>query len=369
MCSSSPDPDPNIGKAALANVQLSKDMIDYFKEKDKQQAPRQEAMDKLTTEVAQQQIASSRRNDAQAQELWRRYQETGVPMENAMMRDATEYDSEEAKERAAGQAGTDAAAQLSAASDMQRRTQQRMGVNPADGRALSMEQDMASTGALGTAAAMNKARTDRELQGIMLRKDAASAARGMPGTAAQTYGVASAAGGQAAGAVGSAIGSANSIAASMGAGFNGAVGANNSAASILNQQYSTQSANSGGGLGEIMGAAGSLGSGLGAMGVVLSDKNAKENRAPVDDEEMLEGVRKTPIESWSYKDDSPGADGGQPHIGAMAQDMQKNLGDKVAPGGKLVDVISAVGANMAATKALDKKVTKLAGIVAKGAKA
>lgn len=369
MCSSTPSPDPAIGKAALANVALSKDLVNYFKEKDAQQAPRQAQMDALTTELAQQQLSTSRQNNAQAEDLWRRYKETGIPAEDAMMRDAANYDSAENQARAAGQAGTDAAAQLSAAADMQRRTQQRMGVNPADGRALSLNADMATQGALGTAGAMNKARTDREMQGIMLRKDAASAARGLTGTAAQTYGVASAAGGQAAGAIGSAIGTASQIAGQFGAGISGAVNANNSGASILNQQYSTQAANSGSGLGDILGAAGSLGTGLGAMGVKFSDKNMKENRAPVDDEEMLEGVRNTPVESWTYKDDSPGADGGQPHVGAMAQDMQKNLGDKVAPGGKMVDVISAVGANMAATKALDKKVTKLAAVVAKGAKA
>lgn len=368
MCSSTPDPDPQIGKAAMDNAEMAREWMAYTREKDAAQAPRQAQMDKLTTEYAEQQMGASRFNNAQAQEMWQRYKTTGVPMEDAVNAEAMTYDSADAQARAAGEAATDVSAQMSAATDAQRRTMQRMGVNPADGRALSMEQDASTAGALATAGAMNKARTDRQQMGMMLRKDAAGLARGMPGTAAQTYGVASAAGGQAAGAVGSAIGSANAISGAMGAGFNGAGGLNNSSASILNQQYQAKMANQGGGLGDILGAAGSLGSGLGAMGFMFSDKKMKENRKPVDDDEMLEGIRKTPIESWRYKDDSPAADGGQPHVGAMAQDMQKHLGEQVAPGGKMVDVISAVGASMAATRALDKKVSKLAAIVTKGAK-
>lgn len=249
MCSSTPDPDPLIGQSAMANVELAKQAMAYYRERDAAQAPRQEKMDDLTTQLAEQGLATSKQQDAQAQELWRRYQETGVPMENAMMRDASGYDSIENQNIAAGQAATDVSASMAAAGDAQRRTMARMGVNPADGRSLSMERDAANTGALATAGAMNNARADRQKMGIMLRKDAAGAARGMPGTAAQTYGVASAAGGQAAGAVGSAIGSANSTAATLGVGFNTAIGANNSAGSILAQQYrdlsqSTDSGNS-----------------------------------------------------------------------------------------------------------------------------
>lgn len=362
MCSSSPAPDPNIGLAARDNIALSKEMMQYYRERDKANEPRQAQMDELATKIANQSLSAATFNDQQARALWDRYQTTGIPMENLVNQEALNYDSKEAQDRVAGQAATDVSAQMGMARDAQMRNLARAGVNPADGRSLAMEGDMATAGALATAGAMNKARSDREMQGIMLRKDAAGLARGMPGTAAQTFGVAQAAGSQAQGAVGSAIGAANSITGTMGQGFNGAVSANNSAASILNQQYGNQiAAANQGGIGDILGAAGSLGAGLGAMGVGFSDKNMKENRKPVDDERSLEGIRKTPVESWTYKDDSAAADGGQPHVGAMAQDMQKNLGEKVAPGGKMVDLISAVGVTMSAVKALDKKVDKLAG--------
>lgn len=361
MCSDAPDPDPQIGAAALANADIARESLQYFKDRDAAQQPRQAKMDALTEKLIDQQMSSSRFNDQQARDMFARYQAQGIPAEDAMYADAAGYDSKDNLDKAAGEAATDVGTQIAAANDARRRTMARMGVNPADGRALAMEQDAATQGALGTAAAMNGARDQRRQMGVMLRKDAASFARGMPGSAAQTFGTAMAAGGQASGAAGAAIGAANSTAQTMGTGFGLGIQGNNSAGSILNQEYAnkTQAANSGG-LGGMMQGLGGLGMGLGAMGVKFSDKNMKENRAPVDDEAALDGIAKTKIESWNYKPGTPADDGGQPHIGAMAQDLQKNLGDTVAPGGKVVDPVSAIGTVMAAVKALDKKVDRMA---------
>src|SRR5262249_25335918 len=46
-----------------------------------------------------------------------------------------------------------------------------------------------------------------------------------------------------------------------------------------------------------------------------SDRNAKENFAPVDTREILEKVAKLPLESWNYKGDAACR-----HVGPMAQD-------------------------------------------------
>lgn len=358
MCSDSPSPDPQIGAAALANAAIAKDALEYYKQRDAAQQPRQERMDALAGKIVDQQLASSRFNDQQARDMYARYQAEGIPAEDRMYADAAGYDSKAELDRAAGQASTDVAAQLGAANDARRRALARSGVNPADGRALAMEQDAATQGALGTADAMNKARDSRRLQGIMLRKDAAGFARGMPGTAAQTFGTAMAAGGQASGAQAAAIGTANQSAQTMGTGFGLGIQGNASAGSILNQEYGTQvQANNSG---STLGSLGQLGMGLGAMGYKFSDENMKEGRAPVDANKALKGVRGVKVESWTYKPDSPAADGGQPHIGAMAQDLQKHLGDTVAPGGTMVDPVSAIGATMAAVQALDKKVSRMA---------
>lgn len=237
MCSDSQKPDPLIGEAARDNVNLAREMTQYFRQKDKEQAPRQARMDDLTERLANQQISTSRFNDTQARAMWDRYQNTGIPIENAVNAEAMDYDSTANLDKAAGEAGNDVAVAMAQSQRAQERNLARMGVNPADGRALASGDEMATTSALAQAQAMNGARTQRSTMGAMLRKDAASMARGMPGTAAQTFGVAGAAGGQAAGAVGSAISSASQIASTMGTGMNGAINANNSAGSVLAQQY------------------------------------------------------------------------------------------------------------------------------------
>jgi hypothetical protein len=58
------------------------------------------------------------------------------------------------------------------------------------------------------------------------------------------------------------------------------------------------------------------------------------------------------VDSWKYKDGI--ADGGR-HVGPYAEDVQRELGDEVAPGGKQIDVISMSGAQTAAIKGLAEK--------------
>lgn len=374
MCNdnSAPPPDPMIGQAAMQNAQIAKDALAYYKQRDAQQSVRQAKMDDLTTKLADQQMAASQFNDQQARDTWQRYKQTGIPAEDAMYADAANYDTQASRDQAAGQAVDDVAAAQGQARDAQARAMERSGIDPTDGRYLAMQQEGGAQDALARASAANTARKGVKDMGIMLRKDAASFARGMPGSAAQTFGVASAAGGQAAGAVGSAIGAANATAGAMGQGFGIGINGNNSAGSILNDQYGNEvraaQANQGG-LGSALGGLGALGQGLGAMGAVLpfSDKEMKEDRSPVDPDKALEGIEKTPIESWRYKSGTPADDGGRGHIGAMAQDLHKNLGEEVAPGGKRIDPVSAIGVNMAAIKALSKKIDSIA--ARKGVKA
>lgn len=128
--------------------------------------------------------------------------------------------------------------------------------------------------------------------------------------------------------------------------------------SMVNAQ--TSYANSGSDSG-IWGALGTVG---GAALSKYSDKNMKKDIKPISDEKALEGIKKTGISKWKY-DPKKVTDAefkdidNKEHVGAMAQDLRKNLGKQVSDG-KMVDVISAIGVTMAATKALAKKVDKLA---------
>lgn len=111
----------------------------------------------------------------------------------------------------------------------------------------------------------------------------------------------------------------------------------------------------------IWGALGQVGGAY--VGSKFSDKNMKKDIKKIDDDKALEGVKKTEISSWKYDREKAPDDeriDDKEHIGAMAQDLKKNLGSQVSDG-RMVDVISAIGVNMAATKALAKKVDKLEG--------
>lgn len=223
----------------MDNAEIARESLKYFRERDKAQEPRQAKMDELTNKMVDQQMNTSSFNDKMARDQWDRYRTQGIPAEDAMYADAAGYDSKQQLDKAAGEAATDVDVAMSQAGEAQRRNMARMGVNPADGRALAMAEETAATGALGKASAMNGARNQRRQMGIMLRKDAAGFGRGATGTAAQTFGVASAAGGQASGMAGAAIGAANQTAQTMGTGFGLGIQGNNSSGSILNQEYAT----------------------------------------------------------------------------------------------------------------------------------
>lgn len=92
--------------------------------------------------------------------------------------------------------------------------------------------------------------------------------------------------------------------------------------------------------------------GIGTIASFFSSKDAKEGKAPVDGEQVLEGIQTMPVESWKYKD---GIEDGQRHIGPYAEDFAARFGGD----GKTINMIDAVGVNMAGTKELANKVAEL----------
>ncbi|MEX3614413.1 MAG: tail fiber domain-containing protein, partial [Burkholderia gladioli] len=99
-------------------------------------------------------------------------------------------------------------------------------------------------------------------------------------------------------------------------------------------------------------AAGIGGGSLGLL-ALLSDKNAKTDKHPIDSEKIADKVRDMPVEQWRYK---PGIGlGDAAHIGPYAQDFAKNFGGD----GHSIGLLDAIGVNMAATKGLAQKVARL----------
>ena len=92
------------------------------------------------------------------------------------------------------------------------------------------------------------------------------------------------------------------------------------------------------------------------VGTIKSDMFLKENIKSFSPSKALNAIRDVGVKLWNYKKGSNADDGGQMHIGPMAQDLNSAMGEDVAPRGKKINLANLVSANMAAVQGLDKKV-------------
>lgn len=226
-----------------------------------------------------------------------------------------------------------------------------MGINPNSGKSLAINSEMGVSEAAAKAGVSSSARESARAEGYALNDRASNALAGYPSMGMGTTGAA-------AGFGASGVGLANASLAGQNSGYGsaaqvaGQMGTN--ATSMYGQQasYATQSQQAQNGL---WGSLGQIG-GMALSMYARSDVNAKEDIQPVDGNQALQAIRKIPISKWSYK---PGEGDGGEHVGPMAQDVNAEAGDQVAPGGKAIDLISMNGIAMAAIKALDKKVSSI----------
>jgi hypothetical protein len=89
------------------------------------------------------------------------------------------------------------------------------------------------------------------------------------------------------------------------------------------------------------------------MLIHVSDRNAKRDFAQVNDEEILEGLARLPISTWSYEGEDPGAR----HIGPMAQDFMETF--HVGATDKAIFGVDGDGVAFAAIQALNERVKRL----------
>lgn len=359
--SSAPPPDPAIGAAAQQNAEVAREALAFNRQVYEEGKPRQAQIDALTKRIVDQQLAVGDTNQAQAAEQWNRFKTLFAPVEEQMVKDATGIDSVQNQELEAGKAGAQVTKSYRQASEQQNRSLTGMGINPNSGRALAAKTSIGAMEAADKADAMTNARQIVKDKGIALRAGAANFGRNMPNTAAGAYGLTLNAGNSASNNSAAAVNTAIAGAGQMNQGFGTAIQGNNSAGSILNNQYSNQisawnaqqqaDAASSAGLGNMIGTLGSA-----WLGKPPSSKKIKTDKKPIDDADTLDKVKDMPVESWKYKDGV--ADSGE-HIGAYAEDVQAKFGDKAAPGGKAIDVISMHGITLSAVKGLAKQVDKL----------
>jgi len=92
--------------------------------------------------------------------------------------------------------------------------------------------------------------------------------------------------------------------------------------------------------------------GIGTIASFFSSEDLKEDKKPLNVEDVLEAIKTMPVESWKYKDGVADSDY---HVGPYAQDFARRFGGD----GKTIDVVDAFGVNTAAIQGLARKVDSL----------
>lgn len=352
-CKDGPDYS-GMNKAAEANAEIAKEALAWYKSAYAEQAPLRQAAAERAMAVSDAQLASMQQNDAISRDYWNYQKDTFRPMERGIVADAQNYDTEARRDQKAGEATATVQQQIDAAQGQQQRAMTRMGVNPNDGKFAAMSNQMGMAGALGKATAATKAREGVEVQGYARKMDAANLGRGLASSQATSAGVALNAGNSAAQTGQMPLTQAQAATTMAGQGFNTAIQGNASAGNIYGNvaQMESQKGDA------AWGALGTIG-GMWAGGgfKTPSDKNGKKNVKPMSDEAALKAVEKTPVSKWTYKE---GVGDGGTHVGPMAQHANKTMGEKAAPGGKQIDLVTMNGITMAGVAALSRKVDKLA---------
>lgn len=365
---SSKGPDMTASNAAAASqaatagqmAQMSREQLEWSKQIYAETAPERADTLRRTNEISDAQLASMNQQTTLAADYDRYNKKTFRPLEQSIVQDSANYDTLDRREAAAATGMADVQAGLANARDSANRNLQRSGVQPGSARSMQMENAMSLGAAKAMAGSANAARTQVETIGAARKMDAASLGRGLAANQATSAGLALTAGNAASGnaqAAGNITAQGNQIMqngyAGAQSGLSGAAGAYGGAAgNFRSNAVAGQRKDQWEAIGQIAGA--------GAKMYASSDKTMKRGRKPVDPEKSLAAVRKTPVDSWQYKRGSKADDGGKTHVGPMAQDVKRNLGEAAAPGGKVIDLITMNGHLVNAVKALDKKVASLA---------
>lgn len=355
MCSPSAPDNSGINAAALAQAEMSKEQLAFIRSVYAESAPdravaaaagvRQSA---LQEKAQGQQIALTDKYAAQ--------QDKQFGYEDTIRADAAAYDSSERQEANAATAMATVQSSMDNAQAQASRNLERMGVNPGSGKALALAGQLGIQKAAALAGAANKARLDTQAQGYARKMDSANLGRNLASNQATSANASMNLGNSSVSNAQIPLAVANSGAAMMNSGFSGAGHLNSSAGSLYGQSAQiTNAANAQGS--QLMSTLGQLGGAYMAM----SDVRLKTAIRGIDPDKALRAVNRTPVTKWKYKRGSHADDGGRTHTGPMAQDVRRTMGDKAAPGGTAIDLITMNGVTMAAIQALSAKVDRLAG--------
>ena len=361
--SKAPAPDPQVGAASKEMAALARDQFEYSKTRDAE-------MDALYDEympIVRENIEASTEAAQKQTELTDWYQDrmqsVFAPIEDKLAGWANDgYQAsagvQQEMEQSAGRAKAAVDQQFGSQREQQARSALRYGVRPGDGAFIAADNESRLAQAGAAAAGMTNAREGVKTLDWARNIDAASLGRNLPGNQATSAQIALGAQGQAQGAMGNAMGQFNQNTGTTLGGMSSAVSSMGQSGNLALNNYNAQlqawQAN--------QQASAAPWSAIGSLaGAALSSKELKTDKAPA--KSALHKLRKLPVEEWTYKKGV--ADEGR-HVGPYAEDVQREFGDKAAPGGKAIDLISMNGITMKAVQELADEVDALKGKQAGG---
>lgn len=348
-----------MNQAAVDNAALSKEALAWAKQRYAEEAPTRQAAVDMAMKTAQQQYDISKQNADISKDYYDYQKGTFRPLEQGIVKAAEEYDTTARREQKAGQAVAGVNTQIDNARTAMRERMASRGIDLGGGNVMAQEAAMAVQGGAAAAAAANKAREDVELQGYARKMDAASLGRNLPNNQATSAGVAVNAGNSSVANAQVPVAVGQNATSQVTQGLNFGVQANQSAGNLYGQKAQIDSGGGAGNTAALMAGAGGIMQGLGAMG--YSSKKLKTKGGDVDSKKALAAVVGLDVDRWKYK---PGvADEGE-HVGPYAEDVQRSMGDEVAPRGQMIDLAKSGQVNRKAIQELAGQLQEIESLVA-----
>lgn len=340
-----PDTGP-ITRAGDQQYAISQEQLAIAREQQAMQRDRAATFDPLYAALIKQSMSSAQTQDQRSQQQWDQYQALGRPAEERAAATAANYDTPGRRNQAEAEARAAVGDQFASMRQSQSRDVARTGGTISAGRGLALDNINRIEAAKASAAAGTGARRNVEATGINLTNSVINTGRGLAAGSTQSAQVGLGANGTAQGAIG---GNQQTYNASLNPTFQAFNGAGSALSSSGNLAAQIAQIQAGGQASNMAGLAG-LGQGL---GYAFSSKklktrvrgNSKRSLADVEDAKIISetsmptarGLSRLTNEKWKYKPGVADAIGDKAeHKGPYAEDVQREFGDDVAPGGKMI---------------------------------
>lgn len=340
-----------VNQAAVETAALGREALQWFKTEYANTADERAAAEQRANAISDAQLASMNYALGQAKDAEAYNKSTFRPLEQRLVADAQTYDTAERRNSEAASAVAEVNRQVGAQRVATQQELARAGVSPESAKTQAIMDAGDINAAKAAAGADFTARKNVEQQGYARMADAASLGRNLPSQQATQQALSGTAGSGSLQASQQALQARMSGAGLMQAGFSSGIQGASTSGSLFGQATGLQNQARGQDLGVVT-----------SMISALSDEDKKKDtNTPADPDEALEEINEVPVmDGWSYDPAKGGPDeGGRKHTGPMAADVQASMGDAVAPGGKVINLVDMNGKLLAGMQALTKRVEKV----------